>query len=403
MKETLLIIATLMSFSQVYAQDWTDSEISQFIQGLNNGFEVDYSGLCLSEYQKVTDLSQMVDGRGENCNMGVYPFSMSNLEFSEKDKITNCHYMILSVDDLPLPTQIKLSINSQDSILPNNNSYFVRLSPGTDYDPKAPGGGNKLPTESSLLRNFRVKKGTNIDQCVKEVYDKYFSNRLTVGEVPVPDDSFDKLSNTKKASLHLADICYLHSIYASSPTITSSISGTMMTVTKTVDFRALEKVINDAISSDTKTEKETIDLNNIASIESALGAALINHWSEIRNNALNPPTITVDPPVASLQTAFSEVYGEGNYIFLDKFERIFEIKHDNEKPEVKVEIVPLNKKQYDYQSIKKPAEVRFMGPFRAGSLGRCPSVNDESRGGAKDSGTGATDSSGSSGSTAVKE
>jgi hypothetical protein len=400
MKETLLIIATLMSFSQVYAQDWNEAEISQFIQGLNNGFEVDYSGLCLSKYQKVTDLSQMVDGRGENCNMGDYPFSMSNLEFSEKDKITNCHYMILSVDDLPLPTQIKLTINSQVSTLPSNNSYFVRLSPGTDFEQGVPGGGNKLPLNSSLLRNFIVRKGTNIDQCVKEVYAKYFSNKLTLGDVPVSNDSLDNLSYNQKASLRLGDICYLHSIYASSPTITSSISGTMMTVTKTVDFRALEKVINDAISSDPK--KETIDLNT-TNFGSALEAALSNHWSEIRNNALNPPTITVDPPVASLQTAFSEVYGEGNYIFLDKFERIFEIKDEDEHPEVKVEIVPLNIKQYDYKSIKKPAKVRFMGPFRAGSLGRCPSVNDEPRGGAKDSNTGSTDSSGTSGSTAVKE
>jgi hypothetical protein len=401
MKETLLIIATLMSFSRVYAQDWNEAEISQFIQGLNNGFEVDYSGLCLSEYQKVTDLSQMVDGRGGKCNMGDYSFSISNLEFSEKDKITNCHYMILSVDDLPLPTQIKLSINSQVSILPSNDGYFVRLSPGTDFEQGVPGGGNKSPTESSLLRNFRVKKGTDTEQCIKEVYDKYFSNKLTVGEVPVSSDSFDKLSYNQKASLHLGDICYLHSIYASSPTTTSSISGTMMTVTKTVDFRALETVIKDAIYSDPK--KETIDLNNIASIKSALGAALSNHWSVIRNNALNPSTIASDPPIASLQTAFSEVYGEGNYIFLDEFERIFEIKDKDQHPEVTVEIVPLNQNQYYYHAIKKPAKVRFMGPFLTGSLGRCPSVNDNSRGGAKDSGASATDSSVTSGSTAVKE
>lgn len=393
MKETLLIIATLMYFSQAYAQNWNEAEISQFIQGLNNGFEVDYSNIqnCLSEYQKVTDLSQLVDGRGGKCNHDNTPRTISNLVLSEKDSITNCHYMVLSVDDLPLPTQIKLSINGRDSILPSNNSYFVRLSPDTDYDPKAPDGGNKSPLNSSLLRNFRVKKGTNTDQCVKEVYAKYFSNRLTVGEDPVTNDSFDKLSNTIKASLHLGDICLLHSIYESSPTITSSTSGTMMTVTRTVDFRALENVIKDAISSETK--KETIDLKNIASINSALGAALSNHWSVIRNNALNPPTITADPPVASLQTAFSEVYGEGNYIFLDKFERIFEIKDEDEHPEVKVEIVPLNEKHYDYQSIKKPAHVRFMGPFRTGSLTKCPLVNDDPRGGAKEEfGTGATDS-----------
>lgn len=380
MKETLLIITILISFRQTYAQDWNEAEISQFIQGLNKGFEVDYSdpGWCLTK--NVTDLSQMVDDeRDGKCNHDNTPRTISNLMLSEKDRIKNCHFMVLSVDDLPLPTQIKLSINSQDSILPSNDSYFVRLSPGTDYDPKASDGGNKLPLNSSLLRNFRVKKGTNIDQCVKDVYAKYFSNRLTVGETPVADDSFDKLSDTIKASLHLGDICLLHSIYDSSPTITRSTSGAMMTVTKTVDYSALDKVIKDAIFSD--PIKESIDLNNIGRINTALGAALSNHWSVIRNNALNPPTITADPPVASLQTAFSEVYGEGNYIFLDKFERIFVIKDEDEHPEVKVEIVPLNQKQYDYQSIKKPAHVRFMGPLKRKYLwSKCPSVNDDPRG-----------------------
>jgi hypothetical protein len=366
MKESVLIIAMLMSFSQVYAQDWTDSEISQFIQGLNNGFEVDYSdpGWCLTRnVTDFTDLSGMTDRR--KCN-GDHIYTISSLELHAKDNITNCHFMVMSVDDLPLPAQIKLTINSQVSILPSNDSYFVRLSEGSDYDPKAPGGGNKLPKESSLLMNFLVKKGTNVSQCMEEVYNKYI--------LKATGDSFAGLSQDQKTNLHLVDICYLHSIYASSGT-------------ETVDSRALEKEIDNAMSSN-----------------SPLGPVLINHWSVIRNNALNPPTITADPPVASLQTAFSEVYGAGSYMFLDEFERIFEIKRDNEKPEVKLEIVPLNEKQYGYQSIKDPAHVRFVGPLLDKYLwSKCPSVNDESRGSTKDIGTGATDSSSSSGSTAVKE